>query len=59
MLRPQEALADKYSKFDPASGEPTHDKEGQALEGKALDKAKKELEKQKKVRPSVSVHKMW
>ena len=32
-----------------ATGEPTHDKEGAALEGKALDKARKEVEKQKKV----------
>lgn len=32
-----------------ASGDPTHDKEGAALEGKALDKARKEVEKQKKV----------
>jgi cysteinyl-tRNA synthetase len=32
-----------------AAGEPTHDKEGGALEGKALDKARKELEKAKKV----------
>lgn len=31
-----------------ATGEPTHDKEGAALEGKALDKARKEVEKQKK-----------
>ena len=45
----QEALRDKYSQFDPASGEPTHDKEGKPLEGKALDKARKELEKQHKV----------
>ena len=36
-------------RFDPASGEPTHDSEGAALEGKALDKARKELEKQRKV----------
>lgn len=34
LYTPQEALADKYSKFDEASGEPTHDKEGNALEGK-------------------------
>ncbi|KAL4430549.1 hypothetical protein ABPG77_005789 [Micractinium sp. CCAP 211/92] len=46
----QEALADKYSRWDAATGEPTHDKEGAALEGKALDKARKEVEKQKKVR---------
>ena len=30
----QEALSDKYSKFDEATGEPTHDKEGTALDGK-------------------------
>ncbi|PNH12085.1 Cysteine--tRNA ligase, cytoplasmic [Tetrabaena socialis] len=29
-----EALSDKYSQFDAASGEPTHDKEGKPLEGK-------------------------
>lgn len=46
----QEALADKFSTWDPASGDPTHDKEGAALEGKAVDKAKKEVEKQRKVR---------
>jgi len=34
------------------AGEPSHDKEGAALEGKALDKAKKEVEKQKKVSSS-------
>jgi hypothetical protein len=44
-----EALADKYSQWDAVSGEPTHDREGAALEGKALDKARKEVEKQKKV----------
>ena len=43
---PQVALADKY-KFD-ESGAPTHDKDGIALEGKALEKAKKDLEKAKK-----------
>ena len=47
---PQEVLKEKYSKFDEVSGEPTHDAEGAVLEGKALDKAKKEFEKQKKVR---------
>lgn len=47
---PQEALKEKYSKFDKSTGEPTHDAQGTLLEGKALDKAKKELEKQKKVR---------
>ncbi|GLC35821.1 hypothetical protein PLESTB_000497800 [Pleodorina starrii] len=46
----QEALADKFSQFDPASGEPTHDKEGKPLEGKAKDKARKDVEKAAKVR---------
>jgi len=46
----REALADKYSKFDEATDEPTHDKEGTALEGKALDKGRKDLEKVRKVR---------
>lgn len=30
----QEALADKYSQFDPVTGEPTHAKDGNVLEGK-------------------------
>lgn len=30
------ALADKYSQFDEETGEPTHDKEGQPLEGKVM-----------------------
>ena len=34
----REALADKYSKFDEATDEPTHDKEGAALEGKVRGK---------------------
>ena len=46
---PQQSLSDKYSKFDPVSGEPTHDKDGVELEGKAKDKAKKDLEKARKV----------
>ncbi|KAG2442848.1 hypothetical protein HXX76_002927 [Chlamydomonas incerta] len=50
----QEALSDKYSKFDAASGEPTHDKEGNALEGKAKDKARKDFEKAAKVREPLS-----
>ncbi len=50
MPSPQEALKEKYSKFSEETGEPTHDAEGAVLEGKALDKAKKEIEKQKKVR---------
>lgn len=45
----KESLSAKYSKFD-ADGFPTHDAEGQPLEGKAVDKAKKEVEKAKKVR---------
>jgi hypothetical protein len=47
---PQEALQEKYSKFNEETGEPTHDAKGTALDGKALDKAKKEIEKQKKIR---------
>ena len=46
---PAAALADKYSAFDGATGEPTHDAAGAALECKALEKARKELEKQLKV----------
>jgi len=30
------ALADKYNQFDEETGEPTHDKEGQPLEGKVI-----------------------
>lgn len=45
-----DALGDKYSRFDPATEEPTHDAAGVALEGKALDKARKDFEKAKKVR---------
>jgi len=44
------ALADKYSKFDGATGEPTHNKEGAELDAKARDKARKDYEKAKKVR---------
>eukprot|EP00192_Tetraselmis_astigmatica_P007572 CAMPEP_0117672910 /NCGR_PEP_ID=MMETSP0804-20121206/14178_1 /TAXON_ID=1074897 /ORGANISM="Tetraselmis astigmatica, Strain CCMP880" /LENGTH=765 /DNA_ID=CAMNT_0005481587 /DNA_START=120 /DNA_END=2418 /DNA_ORIENTATION=- len=43
------ALADKYGGFG-EDGLPTVDKDGKALEGKALDKAKKEVEKAAKVR---------
>jgi hypothetical protein len=43
------SLSEKYSKFDSATGEPTHDKEGVALEGKAKDKAMKDFDKAKKV----------
>lgn len=32
------------------SGDPTHDKDGNELEGKARDKAKKEVDKARKVR---------
>lgn len=45
----QESLSSKYSKFD-ADGYPTHDADGNGLEGKPLDKSKKEVEKAKKVR---------
>ena len=45
----QESLSEKYSKFD-SDGNPTHDVEGTPLEGKAIDKAKKDVEKAKKVR---------
>lgn len=47
---PHIALSEKYSKFDGGTGEPIADAEGNALEGKALDKAKKDYEKVKKVR---------
>lgn len=45
----QESLSSKYSKFD-ADGYPTHDTDGNILEGKALEKSKKEVEKAKKIR---------
>lgn len=45
-----EALSDRYSVFDAASGDPTHGADGQPLEGRALDKAKKDADKQRKVR---------
>ena len=45
----EEALASKYSKFGD-DGYPTHDAEGTALEGKALDKGKKDVEKARKAR---------
>jgi len=47
---PQEALKEKYSKFSEETGEPTHDAEGAVLEGRAFEKAKRDIEKQKKVR---------
>ncbi|KAF8056247.1 CARS1 [Scenedesmus sp. PABB004] len=46
----REALADRYSAFEPDSGEPTHDKDGAPLEGKAREKGRKDLEKVRKVR---------
>lgn len=46
----QEALSDKYSKFDEVTGYPTHDISGTLLEGKAADKARKDVEKAKKMR---------
>jgi Skp family chaperone for outer membrane proteins len=46
----QEALAEKYSKFEAEGGAPSADKEGAPLEGKALDKARKEWEKAVKLR---------
>lgn len=45
----EEALASKYSKFG-EDGYPTHDAEGVALDGKALDKGKKDVEKARKAR---------
>lgn len=47
---PQDVLKEKYAAFDPVSGDPTQDASGAALEGKALDKARKEMEKARKVR---------
>lgn len=47
---PQVQLADKYGGFDPVSGDPTHDKDGVLLEGKAVDKARKDMDKVRKVR---------
>ena len=44
-----------HSRLFAAAGEPTHDKEGTALEGKALDKARKEVEKQKKVNSGIKL----
>ena len=43
------SLSEKYGKFDLSTGEPTHNKEGVALEGKSKDKAMKDFEKAKKV----------
>lgn len=50
MPLPQVVLAEKYSKFDSETGDPVADKDGNVLEGKALDKGKKDMEKAKKVR---------
>lgn len=44
-----DALADKYSKFG-EDGYPTADKDGNPLDGKALEKAKKDVEKAAKIR---------
>lgn len=46
----QESMKDKYSKFDQVSGDPTHDAAGAPLQGKQLEKAKKDIEKARKVR---------
>eukprot|EP00889_Picochlorum_renovo_P002290 jgi/Picre1/29320/NNA_004710.t1 len=43
----QESLSAKYAKFD-ADGFPTHNAEGQPLEGKAIDKRRKKLKRPKK-----------
>lgn len=43
----------KYSQFDPETGDPTHDKDGNLLEGKAKDKAKKEMDKIRKTRAPI------
>ena len=45
----EESLAAKYSKFG-EDGYPTHDADGNALEGKAVDKGKKDVEKARKAR---------
>jgi cysteinyl-tRNA synthetase len=47
---PAAALADKYGAFDPGSGDPTHDAGGAPLEGKALEKGRKEAERLRRVR---------
>lgn len=47
--RVQDALRDRYSRFDDA-GDPTHDAEGKALDDKAAKKAKKDVEKERKIR---------
>ena len=46
---PEQSMSDKYSRFDAASGDPTHDKEGAKLEGKAKDKARKDMDKARKI----------
>lgn len=45
----EQGLSDKYSRFDAQSGDPTHDKDGAELEGKAKDKARKDVEKARKI----------
>jgi len=45
-----EALADKYTRFEGEGGAPLADKDGAALEGKQLDKARKDWEKAVKLR---------
>ena len=45
----EESLAAKYSKFG-EDGYPTHDADGNELEGKAIEKGKKDVEKARKAR---------
>ncbi|GMH38778.1 hypothetical protein BSKO_06662 [Bryopsis sp. KO-2023] len=44
------APPEKYSQFDAETGNPTHSKDGALLEGKALDNAKKDMDKIRKRR---------
>jgi cysteinyl-tRNA synthetase len=46
----EQALAEKYSRFEGEGGAPLADKDGAALEGKGLDKARKDWEKAVKLR---------
>lgn len=39
MSPPQAQLADKYSRFDAETGDPTHDKDGAELEGKVRSRS--------------------
>lgn len=55
---PQDALRDKYSKFDDA-GNPTHDAEGSELDDKGLKKAKKDVEKERKMRAPLTKVRVW